>query len=173
MKEVIGMSISIREEIEQTIKEFSLNRLFFHEHEVSKISYAAILEKIEKSFIWHGRTIHWANIENRFAPQLSYKTKYIGDNYLWFEQLPDIIPNKENPFYVLFEDSKNMQPKYWLYEACLNELIVILREVSGIADYYLVSKKMDWLISECHEDIVYFVGDSLLTDSFREIASLQ
>ena len=41
------------------------------------------------------------------------------------------------------------------------ELICIIAEVYGLNDFYIVSKKFEWLISECHEDVVSFVGDSL------------
>lgn len=153
------MSSFIRDEIEKTIKEFTLDRSCFHE--VSKNSYSDILKKIEKTFVLYGGTIHWSNIQNRFNPKLSCRTKSIGNNYLWFEHLPYIIPNIDMPFYVLFEDSKNMEPKYWVYEAYLKEFTVILKETQGIGDYYLVSKKMDWLISECHEDVVCFIGENL------------
>ena len=49
---------------------------------------------------------------------------------------------------------KNYQPKYWVYEMFLEELIIILSEVWGLDDFYIVSKKYEWLITECHEDMV-------------------
>lgn len=154
----MGMS-RMREAIEQTIQNCSLERTRFHE--APKGAYEDILSRIERTFVYHGGPIHWSNLENRFNPRFLCRTNYIGDNYLWFEQLSHIIPNPAAPLYALFEDDHHMRTKYWVYEGYLKELIVILRETPGISDYYIVSKKMDWLISECHEDVACFVGESL------------
>ncbi len=40
---------------------------------------------------------------------------------------------------------------------CIPELICIIGEVYGLDDFYIVSKKFNWLISECHEDVVSFL----------------
>ena len=84
------------------------------------------------------------------------------------KKLPYIIPKNERFVYVLFEDCKNFEPKYWVYEMCIPELICIVGEVCGLDDFYIVSKKFEWLISECHEDIVSFVGDSLDLSCFEK-----
>ena len=81
------------------------------------------------------------------------------DNPFWVEKLNKIIPNPQNTVYVLFEEIGRQRPKYWVFEMYLEELIVILNE-SIVNDYYIVSKKYDWLISENHHSIVSFVGKS-------------
>lgn len=50
--------------------------------------------------------------------------------------------------------------EYWVYEMFPIEIITVINE-SDLEDFYIVSKKLKWLISECHEDIVYFVGDEI------------
>ena len=75
--------------------------------------------------------------------------------------MPKIIPSNESLVYALFEDVVNFQPKYWIYEMCIPELICIIGNVNCLDDFYIVSKKFDWLISENHEDIVSFVGATL------------
>ncbi|WP_408605477.1 DUF6756 family protein [Catonella morbi] len=40
-------------------------------------------------------------------------------------------------------------------------MICIIGNVNCLDDFYIVSKKFEWLISENHEDIVSFVGDTL------------
>lgn len=80
---------------------------------------------------------------------------------MWVTKLPNIIPENNQLVYVLFEDSLNFRPKYWIYEMGIPELIGIIGEACGLDDFYIVSKKFDWLISECHEDIVSFVGSPL------------
>lgn len=74
--------------------------------------------------------------------------------------LDKIIPDTLH--YVLFEDTVDFQPKYWVYEMFPNEIIAVIDESDPSPDdFYIVSKKFEWLISECHEDIVYFVGDGI------------
>ncbi len=87
---------------------------------------------------------------------------------MWVEKLPDIIPEGEKLVYVLFEDCKNFEPKYWVYEMGIPELICIIGEVYVLDDFYIVSKKFEWLISECHEDVVSFVGNSLNLSCFEQ-----
>ncbi|MFC2616103.1 MAG: DUF6756 family protein [Treponema sp.] len=42
----------------------------------------------------------------------------------------------------------------------------MISEIYGLNDFYIVSKKFDWLISECHEDVVSFVGKTLNISCF-------
>ena len=86
---------------------------------------------------------------------------------MWVEKWAKILPSYDNLVYALFEDAQNFQPKYWLYEMCIPELICIIGNVNCLNDFYIVSKKLDWLISENHEDIVSFVGDSLDMSCFE------
>lgn len=149
----------IRNEIELVIKEFGLDRS--RVSEVSKIAYASILRNVEKKFVLHGRQLHWSNMGGGFQPQLLGVTRDISDDTLWFKNLKNIVPDPQEKVYALFEDTKNYQPKYWVYEMFLEELIIILSEVWGLDDFYIVSKKYEWLITECHEDMVSFVGNGL------------
>ena len=148
----------MREAIEKVIKDFNLDRTRIYE--VSHLKYADIIKKIENTFIKNGGILHWSNIENRFNPSFSLKTQYIGNNRLWYQSLTKILPNTLH--YVLFEDAVNFHTKYWVYEMFPNEIITVIGEsVPSPDDFYIVSKKFEWLISECHEDIVYFVGDKI------------
>lgn len=146
----------MREIVENIIKDLHLNRARIFE--VSHLKYTDIIKQIERTFVINGGSLHWSNIQNRFNPSFSLKTLYIGNNMKWYQLLRKIIPDTLT--YVLFEDSRNYQPKYWVYEMFPAEIITVINE-SSPQDFYIVSKKLKWLISECHEDIVYFVGDGI------------
>ena len=148
------MNDIVREDIEKTIKEFCLDRS--RVFEVSKQKYEQILKKIEQTFVYHGGTMHWSNMGN-YNPALPIWYKDCRDNRLWFENLDKIIPHPESAVYVLFEE-KRQREKFWVFEMYLEELKVILGEAECYGDYYIVSKKYEWLISEDHHDIVSFVG---------------
>ena len=150
----------MRKAIENVIKDCNLDRTRIFE--VSHLKYADIIKKIENTFIKNGGMLHWSNIENRFKPSFALKTQYIGNNKLWYHSLTKIIPDTLH--YVLFEDAINYhaQHKYWVYEMFPAEIITVIDEsLPSPDDFYIVSKKFEWLISECHEDVVYFVGDKI------------
>lgn len=156
----------MRNEIERVVKENNIERSRCFE--CSKISYASIIKKIEQTFVLHGKNIHWSNMGHGFNPKWQCKTKNISKDMMWIDKLPYILPKGENEVYVLFEDTQNYKPKYWLYEMRILELCLIVKEVYGLNDYYIISKKFNWLISECHEDVVSFVGSSLDLSCFDE-----
>lgn len=156
----------IRSEIERVIKENDIERSRCFEY--SKFTYSSIIKKIEQTFVLHGGNIHWSNMGQGFNPKLLCKTKNISKDRMWITKLPQILPEREKFVYALFEDSKNYQPQYWVYEMCIPELICIIGEVYGLDDFYIVSKKFEWLISECHEDVVSFVGNCLNLSCFDE-----
>lgn len=156
--------MDIRSEIERVIKENHLERSRCFE--CSKITYHSIIKKTEQIFVLHGGNIHWSNMGHGFNPKFPCKTLDISEDRLWVTKLPRILPESEKYVYVLFEDTKNFQPKYWVYEMCIPELICIIGEVYVLNDFYIVSKKFDWLISECHEDVVSFVGNSFHLSCF-------
>ena len=156
--------MDIRNEIERVIKDKNIDRSKCFE--CSKIAYSSIIKKIEQVFVLHGGDIHWSNMGGGFNKKLVCKTKDISEDRMWVTKLPNIIPENNQLVYVLFEDSLNFRPKYWIYEMGIPELICIIGEACGLDDFYIVSKKFDWLISECHEDIVSFVGSPLKLSCF-------
>ncbi|MFV0350849.1 MAG: DUF6756 family protein [Oscillospiraceae bacterium] len=158
-----------RSEIEECIKTLKIDRNRFFE--VSKQSYSQIIaaiqnEFVDKSFNWN-KEIHWANM-GHFKPGLACIAKAI-QNWSWVNKLPLILPSTALPVYVLFEDTLNLQPKYWLYQACPAELVLILNECALWGDFYIVSKKFDWLISLNHHDILYCVGTGLNTEAINNL----
>ncbi len=156
-------TMEIRNEIEETIKVCGIDRSRFHE--VSKQSYQSILNKIEEKFVdksgrngfgWKD-TIHWANM-GYYSKKVTLAFAFIipESNPLWYKVLPNIVEDPNEAVWVLIEGLH----KYWVYEACLPELIQVLDNTSR-NDFYIVSKKLAWLISENHHDVVSFVGTGL------------
>lgn len=147
----------MRDAIEMVIKEQNMDRsrLF----EVSKLRYQEIIRKIEERFVLHGGGIHWSSITNAFNPNLPCVDFSIANHPDWYHLLGQIVPDPEQSVYVLFED-RWRNAKYWLYEMYLPEFINMMDQLCS-NDFYIISKKMDWLISENHEEVVSLVGDSL------------
>ena len=148
------MKNTMRDRIEAVIKDRQLERARIHE--VPLLQYEAVIKRIEQCFVLRGGPLHWAGIEGRFVPSFPCKKQSSGKNRYWYRQLASCLP--QQPYYVLFEDVKNGAPKYWVYEIFPQEIAVVLDETMQ-DDLYILPKKMNWLISECHEDVVYFVGN--------------
>ena len=144
-----------RRAVEEAVKELGLNRARFFE--APKLEYAAIIKRIEKTFVINGGPIHWANIERRFSPRFECRLFDVSGRPRWYLALPHIVPDPDKPVYALFEDRLAFEPKYWLYEAYMHELVKVIDETPP-CDFYIVSKKYEWLISEDHEETAYFVG---------------
>lgn len=149
------MEMILRKEIEDIIKKLSIHRE--RAHEVSKLSYKHIIRSIEDTFVAHGGTIHWANM-GHYKQNIPCKMISIIDDQTWYHALKEVLPQNE-PVYMLFEDIRGYDKKYWLYEMYIPELIMILDEISGLHDFYIVSKKFTWLISENHEEVISILGD--------------
>ena len=156
----------VRRAVEAVIKEQGLDRS--RVFEADKGRYRVIIEKIQETFVRNGGDIHWANM-GYFRPELAAWCVNIQDARLWYHELPHLVSKPEERVYVLLEDTLDFAPKYWLYEMYLPELIIILDETVGLDDFYIVSKKMDWLITENHEEIVTLVGEVLGRDAAERI----
>lgn len=151
----------MRNQIERIIKEQKIERKNFHE--VSKLQYNAVLKKIQATFVSEGKKIHWGNM-GKYNSKICCKFYDVREDNCWFEKLNEIIPVECLFVYALFEDKCR---KYWVYETKIPELIQILSEAEGLPDYYIVSKKFNWLISENHESIVSLVGTGFHTQIFE------
>ena len=146
--------MQIRDEIERIIKEYELDRNRIHE--VPKQSYTDIIKRTEAEFVVNGG-LHrcW---DGRLLKKHTIRTRDVSEDKLWYHTLTEIFSSDE-PVYALLEDTKAYEPKYWVFETHLPEMITVLDEINGLDEFYLVSKKYKWLICETHEDIICCVGE--------------
>ncbi len=113
-------------------------------------------------------------IWNRFT-----KLGHQAEKYFWINHhlIGDVIryqPKKENDItkilvgilppqeivWFIGQETKNEQPKYWLYEAKVNSVIDILDNMY-VFDFYIVNKKYHWLVTQEHHGILLAVGDPI------------
>lgn len=141
---------SIRGEVENAIKHLGIPRQ--RASEVSKLEYSAILRKIEKKFVRNDGCLLWSNLGG-FRPTLKTAVLDSRGHQQWYYYLAEMQQDK--PLYVLLEDDND---KFWIYEMYPLEMCRILDECLS-CDIYVCSKKLDWIVSENHSGILYFVGD--------------
>ncbi len=149
---------SLRSEVENAIKLLGIDRS--RAHEVSKLDYDSIIRKIENCFVRNEGCLHWSNLGG-FSSSLKSRMIDSRGFVRWYYYLAESIP--DNPVYVLLEDDYD---KFWVYEMHPEEMCRILDECS-LCDFYIVSKKYTWLISENHSGAIYFVGDITPPDSMK------
>ncbi len=145
-------SISVRLEIEVLIKEHQINRnkLF----EVRKDQWKDILSNIEERFLakahyTHGLHWGWNRLNEpkytvRFVDQpYNYIKNIIEDEYVWF----------------IVED---VFDKMWVYEGTRETIFEVIPELCHLNEYFLVSKKYQWLICEDHHEIIHLYGEHII-----------
>ncbi|MCM3629806.1 hypothetical protein M3194_20950 [Paenibacillus glycanilyticus] len=140
--------LSIRDEIGALIKSQKNHEYFT---EVNKNWWKPVIQKIEERFIkkqCHTNSLHWGwlrlkepqHLLRLVDPSEKYIEYFVGDDRLWF----------------IVEDYKD---KMWLYEGDTNFIIKkVIPQLMHLREYYLVSKKYEWLLCVSHHDIVYGTG---------------
>lgn len=149
------LKYQIRDEIEETIKEENIDRKRFYE--VSKSEYEKIRRKFYYSFFQYKNDSTEVDLSNldflwlHFHERLKKSSpRYDVDEYI--NNLPDMLPDdeKNKKFYLILQYG-------WVYEGYIPEIISVLNDSATFYDFYIVSKKFNYLI-------VYSVdGDSIYT----------
>jgi hypothetical protein len=70
-------------------------------------------------------------------------------------------PNEIYWFIVEAWEAGKKESAFWLYEMSGQAILLILREVHFF-EYYIVDRKMTWLLCENHHNFLIGVGDSIL-----------
>lgn len=76
--------------------------------------------------------------------------------------LNQLIPPEEIVWFIAeypYGGKKN--GGHWLYEGKLKTIVSVIGEMYGF-EYYIASKKLDWLIGETHHDVLVGTGDYIV-----------
>ena len=148
---------------------------------VSENQWENIYQKIAEKYADKTKTwkngLHWANT-NGYSPKSMKKLLgcYAVDYSTWFHFLPQIIKEENNMVYFLIDKSSDWYcgEEFWIFESYVSELVKALDLLNhtafldnGWLDYYVVSKKYQWIIGFNHHDIVSCIGEGLNLDCFK------
>lgn len=165
---------------QELIKKCDIDKACFHKVRSDQWEniYKTITEKFaDKTKTWK-KGLHWANT-NGYSPKSmkNFKGCYPVDYSTWFFQLPEIIPEDKMVYFLIDQGSFSSligYDKFWIFEGFIPELIRVLDILNhsafldlGWLDYYIVSKKFEWIIGFNHHDIVSFVGNGLNLSCFN------
>ena len=162
----------------ELIKNCAISKNRFHKVKGAqwKNIYKIITEKYaDKTKTWKNG-LHWANT-NGYSPK-SMKN-FLGcfsvDYSTWFHFLPQIISGNYM-VYLLIDKGGDWYSgeQFWIFESYIPELIKALDLLNqtaflntGWSDYYIVSKKFQWIIGFNHHDIISCVGEGLNLNCFK------
>ena len=144
----------LRDEIELAIKELNINRRDFFE--VNKYKWHDIIKKIVRSFVLtknykNADDLHWA--WQYFKEPVEC---FVFDDDQVYEHLKEVL-GSEHVWFI----AEDIFDKMWLYEAKANLIPKVLGETSGF-EYYIVSKKYNWLLCENHHSGLFAVGNYII-----------
>jgi len=121
--------------------------------QVSPGQWESVLKNIFEKFAntsETGVTWLWENLKNQ---GVSFQTDN-GLNYI------DSLFESETNVWVLFEDwdGTKKNGNYWVFEGNYDSTVDLLNNMHGI-EYYIVDRKLNWMIIENHHDILIAVGE--------------
>lgn len=116
--------------------------------------------------------IHWNGIEKRIAARFLHNGIRDMKYRWWWEHLnepvisllpyyvPDtilsIVPNSEKVYFI-FEDND----KFWIYEGYVHAFHKLVSELYCF-EYYVVSKKLNWMVCENHHACLIASGNEMV-----------
>lgn len=143
----------VRDEIEETIKEENIDRSKFHE--VSKFSYEKILRKFYYTFFEYDRNSGYS------------EPKKINLSYAWLNFRKSLNHSETIRLYYDERDResvKSLVPDYsddkicfgivaegWVYEGEISAMLTAFSEIYFKTDFYIISKKFDWVVVNCED----------------------
>ena len=145
---------NLRDKINVVTKEIHLSNEEFQLVRLTK--YKKIIASIVEKFTILKKTnvnMWWWNYFNE--PVCSFYPKDV------FKVLPNLIKNEETVWFVI-EDERKKQEHFWLYEGKINAIISVLKELS-FEEYYIVSKKLEWIVCENHHNLLIGSGEAIVS----------
>lgn len=160
MKGDIFFMFLFQKDIQKVLKENNIKEDRFHRVNICKWEniYSKAADKFaDRSKIWR-KGLHWANT-NGYSQKQEFIFAYDSrDNWNFIYKLSEIILESHKMVYLFLEKGND---KFEIYEGYIPETIIILDEGIFLSDFYIVSKKYEWIIGYNHEEIVSFVGRGL------------
>ena len=151
-------------------------------HRVRFDRWEAIYEQIADRFADRTRSrrngLHWANT-NGYSPWAMERLLgcYQAGGNPWYLRLPEILPEEAGMVWLLLDLGGDWHSgeHFYLFEGYVAELTVVLRLLDqtaflgwGYPDYYLVSKKLRWIIGFNHHNMVSLAGEGPCLRPFGE-----
>lgn len=77
------------------------------------------------------------------------------------EALKRLVTPNESVWFVVEAGGPKKSGNFWLYESTIEVICAVLREIPA-CEYYVVSRKLDWLLCENHHDVLIASGAEMV-----------
>jgi hypothetical protein len=77
-----------------------------------------------------------------------------------YKLLPQLLPHNQTLWFIV-EDGSKKNGCFWVYEADADAIAQVLA-ASHRFEYYVASKKRDWLLCENHHEVLIAVGEPMI-----------
>ena len=153
---------SLRSDIERSRRELGINSAKFNSLNI--YDWERVQVKIEEHFLYQRSAVFkrswlWNDLKLE-----TYSIQCVRDPY---ESLNLLIDSNEKVYFIVNE-TINEQTKYWAYEGTIESISQIIGDSYYLDEYYLVSKKYEWLLATNHHDI--FIGTGTILSLMKENA---
>jgi hypothetical protein len=145
---------SLRETLTETATDLALDDKRFRllgPHE-----YQSVLSVVAEHFLDVGAKglDYYAWWENFKGSTASFHTRHA------YKLLAKLLP-PDQALWFIAEDSNKKNAGFWVYEADAEAIVQVLAQ-SHRFEYYVVSKKRDWLLCENHHEVLIAVGEPMI-----------
>lgn len=149
-----------RSDINEAIKLLQLSSEDFKL--VNLYKYEDILVSILKKFTTLGKEgLSFAWLWEHFKePLFSVR---LPDGWKYLQEIIEPITVPEETFWFIAEDEHRTKANgnFWLYEGKIKAIAAVIGEMYGF-EYYIVQKKLNWLLCETHHEILIGVGEPII-----------
>ncbi|MGG2134559.1 DUF6756 family protein [Bacillus sp. S2(2024)] len=145
----------VRTEINSMLKENMIPKELLSE--VGIHQWENIIQKFEQAFIKKSHYTNQISWYWLFLKSDGYSVHFIDDDA--YKHLHKLVDENERIFFMVEE--KSAKPKFWVYEGNITMIQKIIDETFAF-EYYIFSKKFEWLLCENHHGILIGFGDKII-----------
>jgi len=159
---------SLRDEFETVRKKLDILPQAFSE--VSHLQYEKILERFFVRFTGKKDLSNYTFPDNQFSIEQKFSIQPKR-----FELLLKALDQnlaKKSRFYFIGIESTIRKTKFWLYEGNLESIIKII-ENSYTFEFFILEKKMNWVIGEDHSGIIFGFGNDFPSGLVKKIEEIR
>lgn len=143
---------AFRRDLTEAIKELNFSNTDINE--ASKLEYADVLKKVKAAFtnIDNDKNYYWLsdNLKGEYAA-IRFKDEKA------YEYLEALINQDEIVWFI----ASDGLAKFWVYESNIGSIHKVLANMYGF-EYYIVSKKYEWLLCENHDRSLIGTGAKMI-----------
>lgn len=139
----------IRDEIEAIVKEKGINRKRFYEY--SKYGHIKVVKAFYYAFMDYKKypkvllEYAWLHLRKDIQQEGLLSLREYTWEGLLYELKKRTIETEDNKYYLILSQG-------WVYVGYPKEIFTVLNETEGlIEDFYVVSRKFDWVICYCDD----------------------